>query len=356
MKKALLVALVLLFQSVIYAQGNTKGIEITSPYAAIDTHARSVKYRNDILLLVSDLTVNCTTQLEKARSIFIWITDNIAYDYKFVNKGKKTKFPKCKKGEDCNALFAEWEMKYIKNVISDKRAICSGYSMLFKKMCDYAGIQGSVVNGYIRTKPEEIGKTGPLDHAWNVMLIDGQYYFLDATWASGYCIRHKGKLLPYIKQYKEFYWLTPMDKLSIDHFPKDSEWIRDIPYINAKEKFKANPYIETSSIPYTEIITPKSGIINAKIGDTLRFKINYSGIVEYIRIDTNVHKRINLPNIITHEENTAEENRKLNNGILYTKEKDLYSFNYVLTDSRIKYLDILFDAHPVIRFKVNIIK
>ena len=52
-------------------------IEQTPDYSAIDNYAKTVKYKGDLKLLVSDLTKNCTTELEKTRAIFIWVTHNV---------------------------------------------------------------------------------------------------------------------------------------------------------------------------------------------------------------------------------------------------------------------------------------
>lgn len=49
-------------------------------FTQLDSIFRTKKYNGDLPLLVSQLSENCTNQTEKARAIFVWITDNIAYD------------------------------------------------------------------------------------------------------------------------------------------------------------------------------------------------------------------------------------------------------------------------------------
>ena len=49
--------------------------DINNPYYTIDNIAIHTEYKNDIPLLVSDLTKHCTTDLEKVRAIFMWITE-----------------------------------------------------------------------------------------------------------------------------------------------------------------------------------------------------------------------------------------------------------------------------------------
>ena len=99
--KRRIVSLLLIFNCVTaFSQTAT----IVRDYIIIDSIAKTVHYKNDLKLLTSNLTNKYTSEFEKARAIFIWITDNIAYDYKFVNKHKKVKQPKCKAGQDCSAI------------------------------------------------------------------------------------------------------------------------------------------------------------------------------------------------------------------------------------------------------------
>jgi hypothetical protein len=46
--------------------------------------------------------------------------------------------------------------------------------------------------------------------------------------------------------------------------------------ITTKEKFSTNPYYAPGVISNIQLLAPVSGIINAKKGDTIRFKIGYT--------------------------------------------------------------------------------
>lgn len=327
-----------------------------SPYHAIDSLAKTVEYKGDIRLLSYELTKNYTTQLDKARAIFIWVTENIEYDYKVLNKKKrKDNVFKCKKKTDCDARYIKWEEDYLKNVISRQKAVCEGYSRLFKKLCDHAGIQGGVVSGYIKNRPEDIGKMGELDHTWNVMLIGGKYYYLDATWAAGGCYRNeKGKYKRFVKDFKEYYWLTPIEKLSRDHFPSDSVWIRHTSYKKAKKTYKETAYIKVYEMPYLDILSPDSGIVNVCKGDTIHFQLKYSTLVDKIQINTNL-----FSNPDPYESNTQEEYEellKLQQYIPYKAHDSLYTFNYVADNTKLRYIDVLIDYDRILRIKVNMLK
>lgn len=319
----------------------------------IDNYAKSVKYNGDISKLVLDLTKNSTTELQKARAIYIWITDNISYDYKTFNKKRKIKLFKCKSTEECELKKAEWKEHYINKVLKKKKGICSGYSELYKKMCNLAGIRCEVIEGYIKTEPFQIGRMGVLDHAWNVLIIDNNYYYLDLTWSSGYCTKNrKNKLNKFIKQSDEYYWLTPIDKLSRSHFPKDTLQLVNSSY--NKTLFKKNPYIQNSILPEIDILSPNSGIINAKIGDTIHFKFNFKNSIDKLQINTNVVKNPKVWKVIDKMEVIDGRALKKQKDIEYKKEGDVYSFNYIVDSKSVRFLEVLFDYRLKLKYLIKV--
>ena len=113
--------------------------ETDNKFAAVDSFARTVKYKKDLIGLTNELTQPYPDQLQKARAIFRWITENIAYDYKFVNKyaDKETgpKAYKCKGDVDCEAKRIVWEIKYIDKVLKKKIKRCARAIPCFLKRC-----------------------------------------------------------------------------------------------------------------------------------------------------------------------------------------------------------------------------
>lgn len=358
MKNALIVLLLFVFTSSFSQDSEEGSVYYAWPkYHAIDSVAKKVEYKGDIRLLSYDLTKNYTADLDKARAIFIWVTENIEYDYKVLNKKKRKKdrIFKCKEKTDCDAQYIKWEDEYLKKVISRQKAVCEGYSRLFKKLCDHAGIQGGVVTGYTKDRPEEIGKMGELNHAWNAMLIDGNYYFLDATWAAGgLYTNEKGKYKGFIKNFKEYYWLTPLDKLSRDHFPADSVWIKHTSYKKAKQAFKETAYISVHEMSELDLLSPDTGIVNACKGDTIHFQIKYLWTVENLQINTNLYSNPDPYDWTTEEEH--QELLKLQKYIPFKTDNDIYTFSYVADNSKLRYIDVLLDYRRVLRVKINMLK
>jgi len=358
MRNIVTIILILVYSSAFSQATQELNISTANQYSTIDSLAKTVKYNGDLAMLTDQLTKGNKTELEKARAIFIWITHNIAYDYKLFNKKKnKRKSFKCKKNINCDAEYAEWKSNYVKKIITKEKGICSGYASLFEEMCKNAGIQCSIVSGYIKDSPGEIGKMGILDHAWNVMLIDEKYYFLDATWAAGYVPEKRhGKLKGFRFMYNDYYWLTPIDKLSRNHFPKDSVWIKNTTYTKAKANYKNTAYIKSNYLAYTDVLSPDTGVLNIKTGDTIHFEIACSKNISYIQAIANYDDYKTPQEIKDSGKEWNEEEIKKQKYLPFKKEGDIYYFNVIANNKNLRFYDIFFDHQQVLRFKINTIK
>jgi transglutaminase/protease-like cytokinesis protein 3 len=243
-------------------------VKPVADFSKVDTLAKTIKYDNDINLLTKQLTDPFPQQILKVRAIFRWMTENIAYDFKYYNKyyykGKEPKSFSCSGDSmQCEIKKRVWETEYVSKVLQQKKAVCQGYSMLFKQMCDIVHIPSEIIPGYVRTEYYEVGTPGELIHAWNAVLLNGEYYLLDATWAAGGCTKDDdGKLLSFHKYFNDYYWLTPREEFAKDHFPEDPKWVLMPHY--TQEKFSANPYYAPDEVSNIKLIAPGSGIITAK--------------------------------------------------------------------------------------------
>ena len=322
-------------------------------FKTIDSLAHTYMYNGDLKLLVSQLTDGYDTDLLKARAIFAWITHNIAYDVRVYNKNKKPRPFKCRNKADCDKERIAYLDAYIDGVLRSKKGVCQGYAMLFKRMCDYAGLQTDIISGYTKDVPGMVGKMGVLNHAWNGIILDGKYYYLDVTWAAGSCTyKDNGKLDEFIKDFEEYYWLTPEDKFHRNHYPKDKT-----PYSskNNKQQYKNVPYIISWMQPCLDVATPQTGVIEAYVGDTLNFEIQYHCYfypINELQVNTN---RKRNPSIWKGKDNDEidEDILKKQKYIDYKKEGETYTFTYIVDDKNIRYIEVLFN-HRVNALKFNI--
>lgn len=326
-------------------------------FSEIDSIVRTIKYRGDLKLLSHELTARYTSETEKARAIFIWVTDNIAYDIKSANNPKKFRPFTCKSGDNCDIKFSRWEEEFLDKVIRKKQAVCEGYSRLFKKLSDYAGLRTDVIQGYIKNEPHHIGKMGILDHAWNGILLDGKYYYLDATWAAGGCKKNEnGKLVSFDKDFDNYYWLTPEDKFFRNHFPADNNH----PYLknDSRQKYLNAPYIDGAYMENIDVLEPSAGVVEVCPGDTIHFLIRFSPYLwQHVQINTNLKSNPDMwtsdGSFLGFDDNLMDKQKYIP---FKSKEGYIYEFSYKVENSGLRYVDILFDYRRYLRFNVKMLR
>ena len=103
-----------------------------------------------------------------------------------------------------------------KSVFERRTAVCDGYSQLFEAMVKEIGGQAEYVGGESRGID---GNVSDIAHAWNAVMIEGEWFLVDVTWDAGVVKDDR-----YVKQYSTDYLLTPPDLFVITHFPSHDEW------------------------------------------------------------------------------------------------------------------------------------
>ena len=356
--KIILLPVVALLHHIVVAQTKIDSLD----FSEVDSFVLSVKYENDIIKLANDLASPYPDDVSKVRAIFKWITNNIEYDYRFINSGKELKPPECEYEEenDCILKTREWENNYLKRILVRKRAIAEGYSKLFKKLCDLNYIQSEMIMGYARTRPYQIGNSMPVNHSWNAVLIDIDWYYLDATWAAGSCPEddETGRLLRYVKDFKNYYWLSPFDRFSRNHYPKKGNFPE--PVNLTKEQFFLKPHYY--SVEILENITenvPSTGVLKVKKGETIHFKFDYKKDIKSIQINSNIFRNPSLWTTIQVSKRKTKLVRdtwaeKKQQYIQFKKEGNTYEFDYSVNDNSLYYLELVFDYKQAVRYRVRV--
>lgn len=117
----------------------------------------------EIVQLSQEITQGHQTDMEKTKAIHDWVGSNIAYDVdSFFANSYQTK---------------QWDAL---TVLHSKKGICFGYSNLVAALNRAAGIQAKVVIG-----DANVYLQGWTAHAWNKVLIDGRWVYMDTTWDAG---------------------------------------------------------------------------------------------------------------------------------------------------------------------------
>ncbi len=196
-------------------------------YDYIDRYVMGMtkKYKN-IPDLANDINLAFDTEHEKIRAIFIWMTKHIAYDYvELANKNRSIGGTvSYAKGTPKDVIAEKWEkiyFKYATKVLRNKRGICEGYATLFYELCKYTNVNCEMVTGFADEDEEKIAKYKklkyvPTNHSWNRVLLNGEWLYLDVTWASSGRYDVNRKRTESIG-YTPYYYLVKESNLYPDH-------------------------------------------------------------------------------------------------------------------------------------------
>ena len=99
-----------------------------------------------------------SSDYEIVRAIYDYICANVTYDYE-------------------NLPNDDYKLKYTAYAaLVNKTAVCNGYAMLMSRMLTQMGISCRLIIGT---------NLNGCAHAWNIVGIDGIYYYVDSTWDAG---------------------------------------------------------------------------------------------------------------------------------------------------------------------------
>ncbi len=173
-------------------------------------------------LLSNLLTHSLEGDIEKFRSIFVWVTSNISNDYSLYKENATRR----KRWRDNPEKLSVWKRKYRKKVFerlnTSYQTMCTGYAYLMKELCEHADLECVLVNGYGRTMDSNVEKRSDVNHSWNAVKLEGRWWLTDATWSSGY-IRSDNK--QFVSTHDDSYFLVPPELFWRSHFPEDPQWL-----------------------------------------------------------------------------------------------------------------------------------
>ena len=229
----------------------------------------------DPALLTQKLVASYNSEKDKVTAIFNWIAENIAYYRPEARSNRKGKSHK----QVADEIFYEdiplpsLTERVATSVLKNRRAVCDGYARLFQSLCSHAGIRSQVITGYARTKWEGANTRFKSNHTWNAVCIDGVWWLLDVTWASGFIARSSGE---FVRHYDDYYFLSSPEKFIEHHYPDDQRWtlMSDPP---AMQEFRYTPFCQKSFNKYgITSFYPARGVIETKVGDTIRLSLEMS--------------------------------------------------------------------------------
>ena len=215
----------LLFLILIYVNSFSQDF-LKTDFISIDGYAiktPAAKTKN-LDTLAHYLVIPAKNDVEKARSIFRWVAENISYDFDAY-------------------LSGNIPPQNASDILKCRKGVCAGYASLYKALCDRAGLECEIIIGYAKGYSYKSGSVVPgTNHAWNAIKLNGKWYLMDATWSSGRKSDHN-KITR--DEFEEFYFCPDPADFIYSHFPEEEKWqLLDKPVTREDFFNLINPYTQ----------------------------------------------------------------------------------------------------------------
>lgn len=141
-------------------RGVSGDVYFTYRYEADEIAKQRAFVANEVERIASEIIEPHFDEYERVKAIHDYIVLQTAYDMEL--------FESCGE-EGCDTLEAG-HTAY--GLLSSGLAVCEGYARTFSALLDEVGIENYYVTGY----------GDDVLHAWNMVKVDGEYYYVDVTW------------------------------------------------------------------------------------------------------------------------------------------------------------------------------
>ena len=141
--------------------GDMAKVEATYTISYYTTASQEAALDVEVTKLLDQLDLYDSSDYQKLRGVYEYITKNIRYDYDNLNDNS-------------------YHLKHTAYAaLMNKTAVCQGYANLFYRLALALDVDARIIAG-----DGVVGNTaGP--HAWNIAKLGNKYYNLDATWDEG---------------------------------------------------------------------------------------------------------------------------------------------------------------------------
>lgn len=263
---------------------------------------------------------------DKVRAAFFWLANNIRYNLEeYYNPTQRSYHFRYSTEVEKQQKLQAVKDKIVADVFNTKFGVCEDYAQSFKKICDLLNIEAAVIKGNVRNTPQEIGKPEQnTNHAWNGVKINGKWLILDATWAAGFA--QNGR---WVKQFDNYFYDIPTDKILKTHYPEDSLWMLRFGRMSIEDFYNQPIYGKAFLNSKTELISPKTGIINLKSSENITLKFKNLDTTSLIFYNFKGHKYAQKPTIQTANGITTLTLKKPNRNadlVLYINKEDALHF------------------------------
>jgi hypothetical protein len=298
--------------------------------ASYQNHALS-----DLEGLSRNLTENLATDVEKFRSIYRWVCNNITYDYETYWKNQ-TERQKERSAEEREAWNKKMRSIVFKNLIEHKKSVCTGYAYLIKTLANHAGLECHIIDGYGRSPVANVRGIATANHQWNAVRLNNHWYLADATWSSGaFNLTDHA----FIRRYDDNYFLADPSMFVRNHYPLDTTWLL-IDMKPTLKEFVSRPLIYSAAYHYgIKDILPDSFDITAirNTSVTIRFRTS---------------DKVKPENLKLHIENNSKEESVSVSPV--RDQEGFYNVQHTFRSRGKRVMHMVLDDAPVFSFSIEV--
>ena len=184
-----------------------------------DTAAEEKQVNTVVNSFVNGIDTNSMTDYEILKAVHDFICSNTTYDYDAVDSYKSHLY-----------AFSAY------GALVKGRCVCQGYSLAFYRLCKELGYSTRIITSdyYI---PLTFSRQG---HAWNLVGLNGKYYFVDTTWDDS---EDKENYKYFLVNYKNIRYDDTLD----EHYPEEKYYDGEYYITNYADKVDENNYDSTNS-------------------------------------------------------------------------------------------------------------
>lgn len=130
------------------------------------TDEQRTEVLTEISAIAEQVCEDIESDYDKARALSQWVSQNIYYDFDAYHSSVTT------------------ETLSLESTLSLHRSVCGGYANLYAALCQSQGIECYIAQGDVVQNHRTFAETDDEapSHEWNLVCIDGRYFWVDTLW------------------------------------------------------------------------------------------------------------------------------------------------------------------------------
>jgi hypothetical protein len=213
-----------------------------------------LKMQNEINKISANIFDDNMSDREKIRAAVQYVIDNIEYDYSCTDDPDKT---------------YEYNERSLRHAL-DGLGCCTNYANLTQALLHKAGIKSYINQGI----------SNSTNHIWNIVYLDGSFYYIDSTFICNECVDNIEDNPNYLATYDDFISnhsieTKPSSMLNLEKYGNINGKTASVYQAGTNENLSASNAISKSRAPYIIVLLSSIFILSILAFTVIKIKRNY---------------------------------------------------------------------------------